>query len=159
MANHGYITTKKNLTAKRVVEDLQEINQRRFKGLLTVEVGRWKEKGSWVISYIESENSYPLGFNIWMTSKRKLEHRHAGGYAYYIELVFQEELGAKYNATFSDEGHSDKWKADPSKYPTYRSWLEVCYEHSLSEGGAHKTLAERCIADDMRRVPKALRGL
>lgn len=52
MANHGFITTKKNFTPKQILIDLQEINQRRFKGLLTIEDGAYggiKEVGSFHI--------------------------------------------------------------------------------------------------------------
>src|SRR5208282_1954153 len=116
MANHGFITTKKNLNAKRVLEDLKEINQRRFKGLLKIEDSNWGSKGSWFVSYQDPKANFPQGFNIWLTSARKLEHRHTHAWAYYLELSFAEELGAKYNGTMSDEGHDKKWKPNPKKY-------------------------------------------
>src|ERR1700727_681283 len=103
MANHGYITTKKNLSAERVAKDLEEINQRRFKGLLKIEDGAYSDKGSWFISYLDPKENHAQGFNIWLTSKRRIEHRHTRGWYFYLELVFSEELGAKYDAVFTDD--------------------------------------------------------
>lgn len=130
MANHGFITSKKNFNAEQIRKDLDEINQRRFKGLLKIENSQWGTKGSWFISYKSDDQEHPHGFNIWITSLRKIEHRHTHGWAYYVEIVFSEELAAKYNGTISDEGISDKWKANPLKYPSYGAWLMVLYGHA-----------------------------
>lgn len=37
MANHGFITIKKKLVKDTVLQDLQEINKRRFNNLLKIE--------------------------------------------------------------------------------------------------------------------------
>lgn len=154
MANHGFITTKKNLSEKKVLADLQEINQRRFKGLLKIESGGYSNKGSWFISYPSAEKTGFYGFNIWLTSQRKIEHRHVHNWGFYVELVFAEELGAKYNGTMSDEGFNDKWKPNPGKYPTYRAWLDIRHEHALKYYPAY---AERFIKLDLKYVPKELK--
>jgi hypothetical protein len=161
MVNHGYITTKKKLTAKRVLEDLQEINQRRFSGQLTIEDGVYGEdKGGWFVSYTDPKQtpSFPQGFNIWLTSQRRLEHRHSHGWYFYLELFFQEELGAKYDAVFTDEGHGDKWKPNPSKYSTYEDWLKVYHEHSLKDE-ITRPFANQMIQVEMKAVPKGMEGL
>ena len=158
MANHGFIVSKKNFKADQIRKDLEEINRRRFKGLLKIEDSQWGDKGAWFVSYQAEGWEYPTGFNIWITSQRKIEHRHAHGWGFYIELVFVEELGAKYNATFSDEGISNRWKPDPAKYPNYKAWLSIQYEHSKnSKNKAVRVMAKQVIASELKMVPKELR--
>ncbi len=143
MANHGFISSRKHFVKEQVILDLQEINERRFKGLLKIEDSNWGKNGSWFISYHINGQDYPVGFNIWIASKRKLEHRHSGMWAYYLEIVFSEELGAKYNGILSDEGHNNKWKPDPNKYDSYRSWLDELYSHiKKSNPNAYKKLTQ-----------------
>lgn len=129
MANHGFVSSKKNLSKEQVLADLQEINQRRFQGLLNIEDSEWGENGSWFISYLSPGEMYPNGFNIWITSPRKLEHRHTHGWAYYLEIAFSSELGAKYGGKISDECCEEKWDPDPEKYPTFKAWIERRYGH------------------------------
>jgi hypothetical protein len=151
MANHGFITAKKNLDKKQIALDLQEINERRFGGQLKIEDSEWGDKGSWFISYQDKRIEYPMGFNIWITSKRKLEHRHSRGYAYYVELVFSEELGAKYNAIMSDEGHDDKWKPAPEKFAKFQDWIDIQYSHIKK---AHPIAYKMMSAMEKKSVPK-----
>lgn len=127
MANHGFITTKTFLKKEKILEDLQEINNRRFKGLLKIEDSNWSNKGSWFIGFQQEGWLNPEGFNIWIRSPKKLEHRHSRTWAYYLEIVFSTELAAKYDGILSDEGHDEKWKPDVKKYPTFQSWLDSCY--------------------------------
>lgn len=129
MANHGYISSKKNLKKDQVYKDLQEINQRRFKGLLNIECAKGWSDNAWEISYHESGEKHLKGFTIWISSKRKLEHRHEDFWVFYLEIVFSHELGFKYNGKISDECCDEKWDPDPNKYPTYKSWLETRYSH------------------------------
>lgn len=122
MSNHGFVSSKRNFKKEQIILDLQEINQRRFKGLLTIVDSKWGDNGSWFISY--PEHSHPNGFNIWIRSAKKLEHRHTHGWSFYLEVAFSEELCYKYNGILSDEGITEKWKPDPSKHLTYTDWLD-----------------------------------
>lgn len=134
MANHGFITSKKNFKKEQVIKDLQEINLRRFDRKLTISSDFDTE---WFISH----GGY--GFYIWISSPRKLEHRHASGWLYYLELVFAEEMGKKYNAIMSDEGSDEKWKPRPEKYPTFKSWLDILYGHSkIKHPESYKTMID-----------------
>jgi hypothetical protein len=153
MANHGYITSRRHFKAEQIEKDLQEINERRFKGYLTIQPDSGcSEKGSWFVSY--NDNLYTTGFNIWIESQRKLEHRHTSGWGYYVELVFCEELGAKYDATMSDGGISDRWKPCPEKYPTYRAWLDISHEMYMKRD---PTGCLEMIGREMEFAPKELR--
>jgi len=151
MANHGFITSKKTFKPEQVLQDLQEINDRRFKGLLTIEKSDWSKLGSWFIGYQAKDWENPEGFNIWIRSPKKLEHRHSRAWAYYLEVVFSGELAKKYNAILSDEGHEDKWKPDTEKYPTFRAWLDVLYGH-IKE--AHPISYKAMIDLEMLYCPK-----
>lgn len=127
MANHGFISSKKNFKKDQVLKDLQEINDRRFAGFLKIENSKYGTKGSWFISYQGEGWFFPEGFNIWIRSPRMLEHRHQHGWIYYLEIVFSSELATKYNGLLSDECCDDKWKPDVNKYPTYKKWMESQY--------------------------------
>lgn len=125
MSNHGYLTSKRNFHKDQVLKDLQEINDRRFKGMLNIEDSDCGSKGSWFIGYQDEGWEHPEGFNIWICSPKKLEHRHSRAWSYYLEIAFANELGIKYNAIISDDGVDETWKPDPEKYKTFKSWLEI----------------------------------
>jgi hypothetical protein len=154
MANHGYITSKKHFKEEQVLEDLKEINKRRFKNLLSIEDSAYGDKGAWFISYQDKGWDYPRGFNIWIRSARKLEHRHSRNWGFYLEMIFSEELGAKYNGTMSDGGFSGTWKPEPEIYVSYRSWLEIRYEHIKD---SDSELYNNLISMEMKYAPKKLK--
>jgi len=155
MANHGYVSSKKFLTKAQVLQDLQEINERRFNGLLKIEPSEYGSKGSWFISYQEKKWKYPVGFNIWISSKKKLEHRHTHGWGFYLEIVFSSELGKKYGGKISDDCCPEKWDPDPKKYPTYKSWVESSLKHIKK----HKIMYKSLYTLEMTTCPKALRDM
>lgn len=148
MANHAYITTHHRLTKDRVFQDLQEINQRRFKGLLEVKDSDWSKKGSWFICHPQTPTR---GFNIWLTSQRKLEYRHGSNWVFYTEVIFSEELGAKYDGRMSDDGCPERWQPRPDKYPSYQAYLEHQYRDCPQE------IRERLMPLDLSYVPQDLR--
>jgi hypothetical protein len=152
MANHGYISSKKNLKKDEVYKDLQEINQRRFNGLLSIkEDPEWD--GCWYISF-KQKTGYESGFIIWIESKRKLEHRHGDLWIFYLEIVFAHELGFKYKGMISDECCSEKWKPVPKKYPTYKKYLESRYSNFIKKD---PKLGRACLKDELNYMPKKLR--
>lgn len=127
MANHGFISSHRHFKKEQVALDLQEINERRFKGLLKIEDSEWGEDGSWFVSYQDSGWEYPKGFNIWIKSPRMLEHRHTQNWAYYLELSFANELAVKYNGLLGDESDDEKIKPNPEKYSTFKKYLDSRY--------------------------------
>ncbi len=122
MANHGWITIKKNLKDEKVLSHLQEINRRRFGGKLDIHSAY---KGDWEISYKGDTRAgfWHDPFHIWISSPKKLEHRHPHGWwMTYVAVVITEELAHKMKGIMSDEGVPEKWKPKPKKYPTYKDW-------------------------------------
>ena len=128
MANHGFVTTRRILRFDRVHADLSEIVQRRFKGKMQIN-GPHEEDGvvMWVMQPCkESISGIVHGFQVWLSTSRKLEFRHPfNDWAFWAQVVVINELGARYNGIISDEGVSEKWKPDPKKYPTYKSWADA----------------------------------
>lgn len=151
MANHGFITSKRTFKKEQVFKDLQEINERRFKGLLKIEDSDWGKNGSWFISYKDPDWEHPEGFNIWIRSPKKLEHRHSHCWAYYLEVIFSNELAKKYGTILSDEGHDEKWKPAPEKYPTFKVWLDFLYGHAKKK---HPNSYKQMIDLEMEFCPK-----
>ena len=159
MANHGYISSKKNINKKLVQADLQEINERRFKGKLSIAempADKPTAKGNWYISYQWNGDEYYAVFHIWVVSVRKLEHRHTHNWGFYIELVFAEELGAKYGGRCTDEGFSGGWKPEPTKYPSYQAWLDIKYEHA-KKYYPDQEMVNKIIQMDLEMAPEELR--
>jgi len=141
MANHGYVKSKRIFKKDEVFKEIQEINQRRFDGKLNIEDSDYGDLGSWFISHAVEESTE--GFNIWIASPKKLEHRHTRCWATYLEIVFANELGVKYDGIMSDDGVSEKWKPRPEKYPTFLAWLDVLYGHiKESKPDSFKTAIE-----------------
>jgi len=124
MANHGYVTSRRNFNKDQVLSDLHEINQRRFGGLLTIENDPTTSE-----LFILFDNYQ--AFSMWISSNKTLEFRHQLGWGFYVEMIFRNELAAKYDGLISDEydGRKEKQKADPNKYPTYRTWVEATKAH------------------------------
>lgn len=122
MANHGFISSKKNLIKEQVEQDLNDICKNRFNGLLSVIPSKWGENGSWFVH--TKQNPHDRGFNIWIRSKKKLEHRHGDSWVMYLETVFSNELAIKYNGKLSDEGcGSETWAPIQNKYSSYRDYI------------------------------------
>ena len=131
MANHGFITTRKNLTIDHLMAMINEINLVRFKGKLSVSL----RDSVAIIALSESET---MEIPFWLASKRKIETRHSfnGDMGWWVSSVFTNEIALKIGGTISDEGVSEKWKGSPDQYPTLKSWLDSIYRTRLSKAMA-----------------------
>lgn len=144
MANHGYVTTRRKLTPEQVDQDIREIVKRRFKGEVEVEYEKLSEKptkrrsegwefwniwASWRFRPKSEELWKKFGgeFSTWIMSHRKLEFRHPhGDWAWWAQMILQDELALKYGGTISDEGVSERWKVTPHmirKYRHFKNWV------------------------------------
>ncbi len=132
MANHGFLTSKKFFKKDKIIIDLKEINKRRFKNFLTIEETQYGTNGAWFIYCKSKRSEFPIGFNIWIKSARKIEHRHSSGFGFYLEEVFTNELGLKYDSILSDEGISDRWKPN-ILHRSYKEYLEDDLKFYLKE--------------------------
>ena len=122
--NHAYITVKRNLNAEDVETQLNQIVKKIWQGAVKVVNNgkdRWKLDGGG-----EGWGGFPYGLSVWLDSKRKIGFRRApgdwGGWAQYI---VQESLAQHYNGTCSDEGVSERWNGEPSKYPNLKSYIDM----------------------------------
>lgn len=139
MANHGFLTTRKQLTPEGVDRDIKEILERRFRGAVTVEFHDSglkeppkKEFAVWAGWHFKPKegllkDGYRFEFSAWLNSRRKMEFRHPpSDWAWWAQMIVQDELALKYDGTISDEGVSERWKATPEKikkYFHYRDWV------------------------------------
>lgn len=126
MANHGFITSKRFWKKEKVYHDLCEINKNRFNNLLSI---KDHGNGFWSINY-DDGRGYPVGFDLWISSTRKLEHRHPHNtWAGYLEIVFVHELAGRYGAILSDESSKDRWQPNPKKYSSYKKYIDIWCGH------------------------------
>lgn len=129
MANHGYILSKKHFKKEQVLFHLNEINERRFKSQFKIEESSYGNDGAWFISYTDPNKDYTIGFNIWIASKRTIEHRHAQGFARYVEMVFTEELASIYNAKLGDDGCQERFEPNLEKISSYETYLNSYFPY------------------------------
>ena len=128
MANHGFISFKEAIDGERMIALLNEISQKRFGGLIKIE----HEENGWNGRPTASIEIYKgLKRLFWLTYPTMIEHRHGpGGWlAWYIELVFANDLALALDGTLSDEGHSEKWGGKENLYPTFEEFLLECRSH------------------------------
>lgn len=136
MANHGFITTKRQLTVEKLKAALDEINKRRFRGLLELP----PDGDSGFVITVKDLVERP----IWVASRRKIEIRHScggGDFAWWIDAVVLNDLALAFDGVISDEGVGDKWRGVENKYPRYLDFKKAMW------GWGNSSLARRTIAN------------
>ena len=161
MANHGFVTTRKWLNPEQIRQDLEEIIDRRFKGKLQIcEEGSAEDVPFWC--QIEPKNMnepWEYKFSVQLTTGRKLEFRHPpNDWAFWAQVVFQNELGEKYEGMISDEGVEERWRPIAEKFPTYKSWVHHLHQ-PMSSDKAHIKAVKYIARLLCGNVPKQLKGL
>ena len=116
MANHGFVYLKTRVTVDRLYEEMQKINEDRFKGKIEIE-----KSGDYC--NIKFYDCYDIHF--WIAHPRKIEHRHGpgGDLRWWIEIVFANDLAVALNGLLGDEGCDGKWKPEKGKYPTLKDMV------------------------------------
>lgn len=151
MANHGYVTTRKHLLADLINLDLMEINERVFKNKLTL---TRDATNYWTFEYPNPPDGRYYSFPVQLTNKNKLEFRHQmGDWNFWAQNQVAEELALKYNGLISDDGVSEKWKAE-NKTPHYKDWVKRSWYRM-----APKPVAFAMTKLQLKSVPKELRDL
>lgn len=151
MANHGFITTKRQLTVEKLKAALDEINKRRFRGLLELP----KDGDSGFVITVKDLVERP----IWVASRRKIEIRHGGGggdFAWWIDAVVLNDLALAFDGVISDEGVGDKWRGVENKYPRYREFREEMWrwgDSSLARRAIASVFLKREVADILSKAP------
>ena len=127
MANHGFVYLKTRITPKRLKEEMQKINQARFKGKLKLEPAG-------VYCSIKFYDCFDIHF--WVAHPRKIEYRHGpgGDLRWWIELVFANDLALALNGLLGDEGCEGKWKPEKDKYPTLKDMV-LSFQKSYGNKG------------------------
>jgi hypothetical protein len=177
MANHGYVTTRRILTPEEVDKDIREIVERRFKGHIDVEFKKllkdpkkssfrgyesWDIWALWVFSpkdkKFKKESRHC--FEAWIMSQRKLEFRHPHGeWAWWGQMIVQEELAYKYGGTVSDEGVEERWKVTPEKLAKYRHYKDWITHRWTWNPKQPKLVAKAMIKLELLQIPEPLRSL
>lgn len=178
MANHGFVTTRRILTPEAVNEDIREIVARRLKDEVTIEFRTlsalpkktahegYESWDIWALWHFEPKKSptikepWHYGFEAWQMSHRKLEFRHPHGeWAWWAQMIIQEELAYKYDGTVSDEGVEERWKITPQilrKYQHYRDWVTKRWPRQTVAQKAARAVMARI---ELMYVPEPLRSL
>jgi hypothetical protein len=118
--NVNWITFRKPVTAKKVLEDLTVIINRRF-GLFgavlkTSLKTEYSDKGYWEFNHED------FGYvSITQTSGRRITFK-AGADDSYAETVLRTELGALYDGMCASEGVEGRWKPEPEKYSSREAY-------------------------------------
>jgi hypothetical protein len=149
MGNIAYITTRKHVKSYDMMSLLQDINQRRFDGKMTIR----DHCEGWEISYQHWENAWET---IWIhpESTRKVGAKHPHSvWMPYVFVVFLEELGALTNGVMSDEGVSERWKPNPKKYSSWDVWMKILHARSLQ---TNPEAAEQFIKLETSYVPNGM---
>jgi hypothetical protein len=121
MANHGFISTRRNLTPEILYDALVGISRERFDGKIEIVRDTGWGWGSCSIR-IADDQSCPY----WLKSRRKIETAHKcwGSLGWWIQTVFINDLAVRFDGTISDEGVREKWRGRKGKYPTFRKMLQ-----------------------------------
>ena len=117
MSNSGYITFKKNIDIKSIIQDIHDTNIRFFDSKITVELGE-------VLTIYVGENYQKnFGFKIWKCSPRKLEHTLGSNFGNYLCSIFTNNIALINEAKLSGEGMSGSWQPD-IKYKDYSDYID-----------------------------------
>lgn len=142
MANHGFVNLPLTITVEELHAALDEINKKRFKGLLRVEydepsktfeviVGKGKKFEEHRLIFLRDDYDFSKDSK-WepQGSATRIEIRHGGGsrFIWWIDCVITNELAIKFNGYITDEGTGDEViKSRPGLWPTFRTYLEEFY--------------------------------
>jgi len=153
--NNGIVSTKRNLTPKKVQDAMIDICRRCFDGKFAIHLA---DDAPWlgVFQPGERTDGVPL-VGITITSKRRLETRKGGGgdFMAWIETVFQEGIAAAFNGKCGNEGVGERWDPRPDKFPTFRSF----YDHIHSWGGGTEEQKAYFFDAACQGIPKDFQSL
>jgi len=144
MANHGYVKTKKSMTADDIQALIEELNRTTFKNGFTIE----RHNNIWHIIYGNMPSYGSRTF--WLNSKPNLksksfEMRHGGGtsFIWWADAVIIDTVARKFDGVISDGGVESKWKPPEHNY-TLAEYFQKMY------GG-------RIVLDELMFVPPEFR--
>lgn len=120
--NHTIITFRGRISEDKLDTALREINERRFKGLFTV------EKMSDVWWEIKYPDSYDFTLVVEKDTQRKVNIRRSlGEFGAWMEFVFQNELGASLKGRCGDQCCEERRDPNPAKALDFRAWWDLVH--------------------------------
>jgi len=175
MANHGFVNLPFTITAEELHVALDEINKRRFKGLLCVEydepsktfeiiAGKGKKSEEHRLVFLRDNLNEIEACDKWdpKGEARRIEIRHGGGsrFIWWIDCVITNELAIKFKGYITDEGTGDEViKSRPKLWPTFRSYLEELHDlprpkNSNIGYGVYKFVGKLFMHEEVRLTKK-----
>ena len=127
MANHGFMTTRKFMKVEDIDSHLRAFMEKRFPGIDYEIEGPFDmdpELGGWLIRFFNEPHE---AFQVWLTSRRKLEFRHPLGprVPYWAQALFQHEMGKLYEGRISDDGYEGFSKPSPDDMGTFKKYVDI----------------------------------
>lgn len=160
MANHGWVTVPKKLKQPEVDKAIRDLNQRVFKGVLTIE---YFDEGDdplaygphvWHASYVTGTTPKThvdwLHKTCWINKGcRKFEARHGGGgdFSWWWDWAVLNEIAVLFDGMIGDDGVEETWPGEPNKYDTAQGLLD----DKVKDMGnfMRKALVRQCFKMDM----------
>lgn len=150
MSSHCFIKTSKYLEANEVEKDLKDIIHRKFSDLLKIETNVIDgEICDWNIIFDDVRR-----FPICLKNPNNLIFEHPdNSWAYWAQLVVENELAVKYNGRVTDEEYpQQEIKPLLKRHDSFRVFLEATIHHSPQWKKA-------LIAIEISYLPEALKKL
>lgn len=128
MSNHGFVKTRKPITAEKFEELIKDLDNRVFKGHLSP--SRYPDGSGWLIAYRSQGKEWTYRL-FWLATSRTLETRHSHGdmISWWMCAVIQNEVALQFNGIISDEGIDDKWGGEKGKFDTFQKYKKLQWAH------------------------------
>jgi hypothetical protein len=174
VANHGFVNLPLTITVEELHAALDEINKKRFKGLLCVEydepsktfeviAGKGKKSEEHRLIFLRDDHDFSKDLK-WdpQGAASRVEIRHGGGsrFIWWIDCVITNELAIKFKGYITDEGTGDEVIKSRSKlWPTFRSYLEEFHDlprpkNSNIGYGVYKFVGKLFMHEEVRLTKK-----
>jgi hypothetical protein len=152
----GYVTTRRTVHTEELLDDLKEIMERRFSNDFNIHLidEQWFVGGfpgpevcpyDYHTFYIIKESNHRLQFKVSLHST----------FAFWLMVIFQNELAKKYSGWVRYEGVSRADQPDTSKFPTYKSFYEQFlkqYDENDTSDGFYRWLFEGVYKDGEKQA-------
>lgn len=130
MANNGWVTSRKKITAEKISSILNDLNARLFKHNLLIEIHKGTPESpgwglyTWMLSYV-SDQEYASRV-CWLETNRKFVMSHGGGsdFAWWIDTAILNEVALQVKGIIRDEADDRKQAPIANQYDNLQKYLE-----------------------------------
>lgn len=136
MANHGYVKTRKVMSAVEVTQLLDALNTSLFRGVL--DITHSESDGTdgaygphtWLLIYT-ARNIDWVRRVCWLESPTHFEMRHGGGskLAWWMDTAILNEVAVRFDGVITDDGGEDKRQGVPDKYNRFSDYMALTVQH------------------------------